>query len=403
MTTRSLFTTSVLGLNANSIVLAPFPAQVGNDVDVSVRLFNSDRLPAKKVLVQVFVDDEKLGEKTMDVGELRTETAGGFKAWKAKPGRHDVRATVAWGTRNGTAAKPIDINPPHAVGAGGVASLMGRATLFAPSRAMGATLSLGRLAIASTDVRLNPAAPGAGTPVDLSVRIQNPGTADAKGVQAEIFADGVRLGGASGDVPAGRDFVFSGFPRWTPTSGKHVLLCRATFGGQTTEATREVVVGAAMALVKPVLTTSQPMTLATPSVGGAMMMHMAVARPDLQIQSTDITFSPASPKGGDPLTMTIVVRNVGNADANGGIVLGVFQVDGAEAGRREFPVTVPAGGMTTLIWPVSTPSGRTLTTTATATVGNDSRADNNQATASIAIASVMRYERPQVLILPGTK
>jgi hypothetical protein len=315
-----------------------------------------------------------------------------------------VRAAVTWGARNGTAAKPIDITPPHAVGIGGVASLMGRATLIAsPSMALRGTLSLGRLAITSTDVRLNPVAPAAGTPVDLSVRIQNPGTTDAKGVRAELFADGVRLGDATGDVPAGRDFIFSGYPRWTPAAGKHVLLCRATFGGQVTEATREVVVGTALTLVKPVLTAGQTMTLASPAAGGAMMMRAAITRPDLQIMPTDITFSPASPKAGDPLTMTIVVRNIGNADASGGTVLGVFQVDGSESARREFPVTVPAGGMTTLIWPVSTPSGKTLTTTATATVGNDSRADNNQATASIAVASVMRYERPQVLILPGTK
>ena len=82
-------------------------------------------------------------------------------------------------------------------------------------------------------------------------------------------------------------------------------------------------------------------------------------------------------------------------------MLGILQVDGSESARREFPVTVPAVGMTTLIWPVSVPNGRTLTTTATAAVGNDPRADNNQATASTSIAQPVR-ERPQVLILPGT-
>jgi hypothetical protein len=407
--TRALLTASILGLNSNSLVLTPFPAQAGNDVDVSVRLFNSDRLPAKKVQIQLFVDDEKLGEKTMDVPASRTEIASGFKTWKAKPGRHDVRALVAWGGRSGTAAKPIDIHPPHAVGAGGVASLMGRATLVSPTLVTSPALALGgarlamtRLVITSTDVRLNPVAPAAGTPVDVSVRIQNPGASDANGVRAELFADGVRLGEATGNVPAGRDFVFTGFPRWTPAAGKHVLLCRATASGQVTEATREVTVGAPLTLVRqPLATVGTPVTLATP-MGGMGLKMEALARPDLQIMATDFSFAPALPKTGEPVTVTIVVRNMGTGAANGGTVLGILQIDGAESARREFPVTIAAKGLTTLVWPITTPAGTTLTAVARATIADDARADNNEARASTPVAAPER-ERPQrfIQVVPG--
>jgi len=207
----------------------------------------------------------------------------------------------------------------------------------------------------------------------------------------------VRLGEATGIVPAGRDFVFSGFPRWTPTAGRHVLLCRATVSGQVTEATREVTVGGAVTLVKPVLTTT-PATLATPSAATGLTLMAAIARPDLQILPSDITYAPATPKPGDPLTITIVVRNLGDAAANGGKVVGVFQVDGAESSRREFPVTVAPKGMMTLVWPVATPAGKLLTTVGTASIANDSRADNNEARASASIAVTL--VKPQVLFIP---
>jgi hypothetical protein len=85
--------------------------------------------------------------------------------------------------------------------------------------------------------------------------------------------------------------------------------------------------------------------------------------------------------------MTIVVRNMGTGPANGGTVLGILQIDGAEAARREFPVTIAAKGVMTLMWPITTPTGATLTVAARATVANDARADNNEARASTSVAA----------------
>ena len=371
-------TASLLGVTANSIVLTPYPAPVGADVELSVRLFNSERLPANKVKLEAFIDDDRLGETTVDVPVARPVLAKGLRAWKAKPGRHSARVVVTWGGRSGSAEKPIDIRSPDTIGKGGVASLIGRASFSFP-----------RLTITAADVRLNPVAPSAGEAVELSVRAQNTGSADAKGVRVELYADGVRLGEATGDIGAGKDRVFTGFPRWTPAAGKHVLLCRATVAGQTTEATREITAAAmATLLVKPVRAPGA--TLVTPEIKtGGLMMMTVLERPDLQILPTDITYSPATPKAGDPLNITIVVRNIGTGAANGGAVVGVFQVDGKEAARREFPVTIGPNGMTTLVWPVTTPSGSALTAVATARVANDSRADNNEARASTSVMTLL--------------
>ena len=45
--------TSLLGVTANSILLTPYPPQPGTDMALSVRLFNSERVPANKVKVDI--------------------------------------------------------------------------------------------------------------------------------------------------------------------------------------------------------------------------------------------------------------------------------------------------------------------------------------------------------------
>src|SRR6185436_16638769 len=102
MTRSRLGVSSLLGVTANSILLSPFPAAPGADIALSVRLFNSERVAANKVKVEAFVGDEKLGETKVDVPVAQPVTATGFKPWKAKPGRHDVRVVVSWADRSGT-------------------------------------------------------------------------------------------------------------------------------------------------------------------------------------------------------------------------------------------------------------------------------------------------------------
>ena len=85
-------------------MVTPFPAQAGSDVGVTVRLFNSERTEAKNVKVEVFVGGEKLGEKVLDVPVSRPVIASGFSTWKAKPGRHEVRAVLTAGARSGSAS-----------------------------------------------------------------------------------------------------------------------------------------------------------------------------------------------------------------------------------------------------------------------------------------------------------
>ena len=389
---------SLLGVTANSIVLTPYPAPVGTEVSLSVRLFNSERQAASKVKLEAFIGGDKLGETKIDVPVAKPVLAGGFKTWKATPGRHDVRVVVTWGDRSGSAQKPSEVGSKDAIARLGVASLIGRASF-----------SLPRLVLTAADVRLNPPAPAAGQPVQLSVHAQNMGSADAKGVRVEIFADQVKIGEAGGDIVAGKDYVFTGFPGWTPAAGSHVLLCRATVSGQTVEATREITTALGVMLVKPFL--QQPMLVANPELksdpgviatsevraGGLMMAKLD--RPDLQILPSDITYAPAMPKPNDPLTITIIVRNIGTA-AGSGTVTGVLQVDGSESTRREFPVNIAPGGMTSLMWQVTTPSGTSLTAIATASAANDSQPGNNEARASTSILRSIQKEGPGQLVVP---
>ena len=84
--------------------------------------------------------------------------------------------------------------------------------------------------------------------------------------------------------------------------------------------------------------------------------------------------------------------------ANNATVRAILQADGAEVTRREFPVNLAASGMTSLSWPVTTPSGKVLTAVVTAIVANDARADNNQAQATTSVAiALQRQLSPMIL------
>ena len=80
--------------------------------------------------------------------------------------------------------------------------------------------------------------------------------------------------------------------------------------------------------------------------------------------------------------------------------MGVLQVDGSESTRREFPVNIAPGGMTSLMWQVTTPSGTSLTAIATASAANDSQPGNNEARASTSILRSIQKEGPGQLVVP---
>jgi len=398
--TRSIFASraaglgpSLFGLAPNSIVLDPFPVPLGKDVDLMVRLFNSERAPANKVKVEAFVDLEKLGETTVDLPIARVVDAKGFKSWKAKQGRHNYRVVVTSGPRTATSIKPVDVGPAgQGWGRGGVAALMGRGA-FASS-----------LAMTTADIRLSPPIPTAGSDVTVSVRLQNTGTTDLPGVRAELFVDNVRLGEASADIGAGKEALLSAFPHWKPAVGGHTILVRATQGRQVVSATRDVSVGAGTGLLVKTFPTAGTlgtagMTIKSGAVAGGGFPTLMVARPDLQIGPGDITFNPPSPSPNAAVTVSITVRNVGAAAASGGSVLAIFSADGAEVTRRQFPVELAAGAITTLSWPLTTPNAKQLSLSANATVSNDAQPANNQGTAAATVAVVLFRRDPAPFIL----
>ena len=376
----------LFGLTANSLVVTPIPALVGKDVDLTVRLFNSDRVPAHKVKVEGYLDGDKLGETTVDLPIARAVDVKGFRSWKAVPGRHSFRAVVTDGSRQSSAIKPVDVGPIGGIGGGGVAALIGRGA--------GSRLTLGsKLVMVSADLRLNPLVPTAGSDVTVSVHMQNTGATDMQGVHAELFADGVRLGEATGDIAAGKDLVLTSFPHWKPTAGNHTLLCRASAGTAAVSATRDVSVSASALLVKG---------LQTPTGFKTGFSALLAGKPDLQITSGDITFTPTMPRPGTTVTVSITVHNVGAAAADGGSVLCILFADGSEVTRRQFDASLAAGGSTTLSWPVATPNGRQISVSATASAADDAQAGNNTATAMTSVGVfLIKQVQPGLLILPS--
>ncbi len=363
---------ALFGLSANSIVLAPLPVVLGKPLGISVRLFNAERTGETGVRVEAYVDQEKLGEAKVDVPVARAVIAQGWKPWTPKPGHHTIRVVVTAGARSSTAEKPLDLTPQGGIGRGGVAALVGRGAM-----------AHGPLAMEAADIQLTPAIPAAGASVALSARVRNTGTTDLTGVRVEIYADGVLVGNASGDIAAGKDHVFT-LPRWTATAGSHKLLCHATAGISQVEATRDVTVGG----------TGVKSLAGSPGLGGLQGAH-----PDLQILSSDIRFTPMTPRPGDQLTISVTVRNGGQAAASGGSVLLILQADGNESTRRQFPVAVAAGGAMTLSWIVTTPQGKLLSVDARATVSDDSNSSNDEARATTSTGVVLMLQTPK-LVMP---
>ncbi len=232
---RGLVGGAVLGLSANSIVLRPFPPAAGAPLDVSVQLNNAAGAAAGTAQVRLSVDGEDLGLVNVGVPAAGFAMASGFRSWAAKPGRHDFRAVVTMGGGRAEASKAVFVSPGGARGFGRplpggastgvvagtpsgtmpgtrgiqtgprpVTPLGGGAKPTAGAPTMGGAPGLKPFAkppgaggapdlqLASTDLRVAPPAPTAGSSAVVSLNVRNVGSAPAMGgtVLLVLAADG---------------------------------------------------------------------------------------------------------------------------------------------------------------------------------------------------------------------
>ncbi|HEV8359099.1 MAG TPA: CARDB domain-containing protein [Candidatus Thermoplasmatota archaeon] len=155
------------------------------------------------------------------------------------------------------------------------------------------------------DITLGPAAPDAGDEVTFVAKVKNAGDADAAGFDVGFALDGDSVGPISVDgLAAGATIEVTSLP-WTAAQGGHSLRATADVGGDIEESHE----------------TNNARTESF-AVGAAPL-------PDLRVE--DITWSPSAPAGGQHVTFTAKLRNIGQGDA--GEFRVAFFVDGSLLGE----------------------------------------------------------------------
>lgn len=213
--TRALAAATTLQLSANHILLDPFPPAPGTPMSVSVRLVNLGGAPVQGARVSVRVDGEMLGETQIDVPGSGTATATGFKVWNARPGRHDVRASVTVGATRSEATKPMLVAGAGARGLEGRGFVAGRGLVQGggkggaltpgaggrgvaagrPGLKRGAAAGAADLQITPADIRFEPSPPSASAPMKVIITVRNPGGLPARDgrVLAVLTAGGTEV------------------------------------------------------------------------------------------------------------------------------------------------------------------------------------------------------------------
>jgi hypothetical protein len=270
------------------------------------------------------------------------------------------------------------------------------------------------LGLSPNSITLKPFPIAVGNRVEVSIRLLNPERLAATQAKVRVTIDGEDLGESTVDVPAGGNALALGFKTWEAKAGRHDVRARVTFGSQTSDALKPIMVmsgpgfasvrtiggqpgGAGVRTIQPVGTvTLQPSASTTTTkspltaFGSQPTLMMATTAPDLEIGPSDLRVVPPSPAPGTSVVVPITVRNVGAAFARDARVLAVMQVDGREVLRQQFVTSVAARGMSMLEWRVTAPSGQQLSITATATVTGDMRTQNNQARVTAALSTQPR-------------
>lgn len=163
------------------------------------------------------------------------------------------------------------------------------------------------LTLFADDIRLNPFPVAVGKEISVSVNLFNRGRALAQGARVEVFIDNQRLGAATLDVPAGVLRIASGFTPWQATVGVHTAKAVVTLGTKQQEVSKPFEVRMDTPAASPRLPILPP---GRPPIS-------APSQPILVLSSLGIHTTPAVPRPGQPVEITVDVRNQGGAEARG--------------------------------------------------------------------------------------
>ena len=158
-----------------------------------------------------------------------------------------------------------------------------------------------------TDISWSPANPVSGNAVTFSAVVKNQGTlAGAAGIVA-FKVDGAQVAvsnNSTTSIAAGATATINANGTWSATNGSHTITAIADNSNTTVESNES--------------NNSYSESL---TIGGA-------GQPDLVV--TDISWSPASPAGGNAVTFSATIKNQGTGATPAGVINGVaFQIDGA--------------------------------------------------------------------------
>jgi len=101
----------------------------------------------------------------------------------------------------------------------------------------------------------------------------------------------------------------------------------------------------------------------------------------------DIHFTPVNPRAGQPISFTVVVRNLGTAAAQGASVVFKLLVDGRQVAISQ-PVlfNIAGHGIFQASWSTSIPAGQHMQVVVFVIANGDVNPANNQATVAFVVA-----------------
>lgn len=269
---------------------------VGETIDIYANVRNNGSVEAANVTVQFYNGDPASGGTL--IGESVIASIAAFGS---------VKATISWTISTAFAGKVfVVVNPLNTV------DELNTNNNEASKNITSATLP--DLQISSADISFDPSLPHSGESVTLTANVRNTGETSAANISVDIYNGDPDSGG----VPMGSTVISA------IGAGSSVAV---TASGSFTDGAHAifVVVDGANTIVESDKTNNKASKTLTIGQEGI----------DLSVSRNDISFSPASPKEGNQVTINAVIKNMGvntatnvevafylNDPDNGGTVIG---------------------------------------------------------------------------------
>jgi hypothetical protein len=338
--------------------------------------------------------------------------AGGLPGRAGQPGSNsNVRPIVPPNYRPGGFSLPGESRASGVSGAGG-----GARTVPAPSRDY-ASKTLPDLSVAAAEIRYIPVSPRPGEELTFVVTVRNNGGAKAKDARVDlVLYAGNKIATREEfkeEIDAGRA-VSKKWKVKVPSGEPLRLSVSATTTQEANAKDNSVVVtvGAPVVGGRGSASSSSP---APPPFRGSIPnpqpapgpINRGSSRADLSIATSDIRVDPSSPKPGDSVSISFVVRNVGKTDAKAARVMCAIYADGRLVDREEVSEDIKAGDAKVRKWKTKMPSARQVRIEVSSSLPEDLEARNNRASidiskqAGIGGGSSSGYYRPPPPTIPA--